>query len=57
VADAILRAAVARRPATRYPVTWQTRALKLVRSLFPERALDLILARVFGLPTKPRGTG
>ena len=54
VADAILRAAVARRPATRYPVTWQTRALKLVRSLFPERALDLILARVFGLPTKPR---
>jgi len=54
VADAILRAAVARRPATRYPVTWQTRALKLTRSLLPDRALDLILARVFGLPTKPR---
>jgi len=28
--------------------------LKLTRSLLPERALDLILARVFGLPTKPR---
>ncbi len=48
-ADAIFLAATAARPRTRYTVTAQARAMRLLRALLPDRALDAVLARRFDL--------
>jgi NAD(P)-dependent dehydrogenase (short-subunit alcohol dehydrogenase family) len=48
-ADAIWRAASAPQPRARYTVTVQARVWKPLRALLPDRALDAILTRMFGL--------
>lgn len=48
-ARVILRAATAANPANRYTVTSEAKGLKLARAILPEKTLDWILARVFGL--------
>lgn len=49
VAAAIQRALEARRPRTRYAVGTDTRAILVARWLLPDRALDWIFLRAFGL--------
>ncbi len=48
-AATILKAATVRNPANRYTVTSEAKGLKVARAILPEKALDWILARVFGL--------
>lgn len=48
-AEVVVRACTARRPSTRYTVTNEARALRFARHILPDKALDSILARVFGL--------
>jgi NAD(P)-dependent dehydrogenase (short-subunit alcohol dehydrogenase family) len=50
VARAVLRALTARRPRTRYLVGATARPLATMASLLPDRALDEVRLRIFGLP-------
>lgn len=56
-ADAVFRAATAARPRTRYTVTHAARAMRLIRWLLPDRVLDRILSRRFGLLAEKLGRG
>lgn len=49
----IVRAATAARPRTRYVVTSQAKQMKIAKALLPDRTLDRILARRFGLVARP----
>lgn len=53
VARAVLRALTDRRVRTRYPVGPGARIAQLVWRLAPDRLLDAVLGRVFGLPRGP----
>jgi NAD(P)-dependent dehydrogenase (short-subunit alcohol dehydrogenase family) len=48
VAKVVVRAATARRPRTRYPVTINARLLMAGRALLPDRMWDAVLRRTFG---------
>ncbi len=50
VGQAVLRALTARRPRTRYLVGATARPLATMASLLPDRALDDLRLRIFGLP-------
>ena len=50
VADVVVRAATARRPRTRYPVTLQARLLMTARAVLPDRMWDAALGRVLRRP-------
>jgi NAD(P)-dependent dehydrogenase (short-subunit alcohol dehydrogenase family) len=55
VARVVLRALTARRPRTRYLVGATARPLAAMAALLPDRALDELRLRIFGLPrTRPR---
>jgi hypothetical protein len=43
----VVRAATARRPKTRYKVTWNARLLPAARNWLPDRAWDAVLRRTF----------
>lgn len=47
VAKAIVRAATARRPKTRYPVGRGARSIVTARRLLPDRALDAVIGRLY----------
>jgi NAD(P)-dependent dehydrogenase (short-subunit alcohol dehydrogenase family) len=47
VGRAIVRAATARRPRTRYPVGRGARSVVTARRLLPDRALDLVIGRLY----------
>ena len=47
VADAIVHAATAARPRTRYPVGGSARALLLLRRLLPDRVFDLVIWTIY----------
>jgi NAD(P)-dependent dehydrogenase (short-subunit alcohol dehydrogenase family) len=49
VARVVVRAAIARRPKTRYKVTANARLLPAARNVLPDRAWDAVLRRVFRL--------
>ncbi|MCF6376446.1 oxidoreductase [Nocardioides KLBMP 9356] len=48
VADKIVKAAVARRPAARYPVGRGARVITTSRDLLPDRVFDEVVSRTFG---------
>jgi NAD(P)-dependent dehydrogenase (short-subunit alcohol dehydrogenase family) len=50
VAQAVLRALTAARPRTRYPVGAHAHLLLTLATLLPDRTLDLLRLRLFGLP-------
>lgn len=52
VADAIVAAAAARRPKTRYVVGANARPALIGRRLLPDRAYDAVLRRMFGVPRR-----
>ena len=47
VADAIVQAATAARPRTRYPVGSSARALLLLRRLLPDRVFDGVIWAIY----------
>jgi hypothetical protein len=47
VGRTIVRAATARRPRTRYPVGRGARSVVTARRLLPDRALDLVIGRLY----------
>lgn len=51
VADAVGKAATARRPRTRYAVGFGARPIILMRRVLPDRAFDSFIARASGVPT------
>lgn len=57
VADAIGRAAVARRPKTRYPVGGGAKPMLVLNAVLPDRAWDVVITNVlrFGAKLAPKG--
>jgi short-subunit dehydrogenase len=51
IAKAILRAATARRPKTRYKVGYGARPMILLSRILPDRVFDAVTRRLFALPT------
>lgn len=51
IADAVSKAATARRPRTRYAVGYGARPIILMRSVLPDRTFDSFIARASGVPT------
>lgn len=47
IADAIVHAATARRPRTRYPVGKGARAILLLRRLLPDRVFDIVIWKIY----------
>ena len=48
VADKIVKAALARRPAARYPVGRGARVITTSRDLLPDRVFDEVVSRTYG---------
>ena len=48
MADKIVKAALARRPAARYPVGKGARTITTSRDLLPDRVFDEVVSRTFG---------
>jgi hypothetical protein len=51
IAKAILRAATARRPKTRYKAGYGARPMILLSRILPDRVFDAVTRRLFALPT------
>ena len=47
IADAIVHAATAPKPKTRYPVGKGARAILLLRRLLPDRAFDVVIWNIY----------
>jgi NAD(P)-dependent dehydrogenase (short-subunit alcohol dehydrogenase family) len=52
VAEAVWHALTSRRPHTRYPVGSDSRLLVMLPRILPDRILDALRLRIFGLPTR-----
>jgi NAD(P)-dependent dehydrogenase (short-subunit alcohol dehydrogenase family) len=55
VADAIVHALISTHPRTRYAVGTNARRMTILARLLPDRILDYMLSRFFGLPRKANG--
>jgi NAD(P)-dependent dehydrogenase (short-subunit alcohol dehydrogenase family) len=50
VARVVLKVMAARRPSPRHVVTWEAKALLLLRRLLPDRAVDFLVRKIFKIP-------